>query len=734
MALAAASLALASCARPPAPTPPAPPARALPAAGYDRRIDSLPALPSRLLAGRRVAIDPGHGGLFRGALGVGGLTEAEANLAVSLRLAALLRASGAEVMLTRETDRDFLTLADSSLRADLAARVRLSNAWGPDVFISVHHNADPSARHDVNETQVYFQLGDDGPALELAEDVHRSLTRNLGIAISRLIPGNFHVVRHSEAPALLSEASHITFPPVEAKLRTAEAQQLEAEALHLGLLRYFARRAPVIESLAVDAGAGGDPARPVVTARIRGPFDSADLRIDGEPVPPEVRGGALRWQPAAPLANGAHTLTLRARLAGEGTSRTESVTFRVDAPLAALTLDFPGQRGWRHGEPVGVRVRASARGGAAIRDSLRVRVRTHGATPADTVVEVRDGEAWAFLMPSRTRGRGSALRVGVSRAGAAGGPGAGASLASAPEGASRSAFVLVSPADTAWHGSVPAAAASWLQRDGFVTHDPASGPWRQPALAGWRPAGTDSAWPPRVVAMAGGALHGRRIAIDPEGGGDEPGGVGPSGTRASSLNLQVARALAAMLRAAGAEVRLVREDEAPVSEVTRVQLAEAFAAERYVRIAHRPGAPSAGHYFSSGGGRRWATRLAALLPALGLPPVEVGESARYPIAQVSAVALDASLARIDRDETRLLEPGTLRREAHALYAALAADLLGRDLEVERTVVRGSDGRPAAHALVSAGGVLLVQADAGGEVRLVRTESTPAPLEVLDPPR
>src|SRR5512132_3064645 len=88
---------LAGCAahHPPAPPPGPPP----PPAGYDHPVDPLAPLARAPLAGRRVVLDPGHGGFFRGALGVHGLTEAEVNLGVALELASLLRARGAEVLL-----------------------------------------------------------------------------------------------------------------------------------------------------------------------------------------------------------------------------------------------------------------------------------------------------------------------------------------------------------------------------------------------------------------------------------------------------------------------------------------------------------------------------------------------------------------------------------------------------------------------------------------------------------
>lgn len=730
---------LAGCtpARAPQTAAPPPTSAPPPAAGYDTTARAIDVAGWDALTGRRIALDPGHGGWFRGALGVGGLTEAEVNLGVALELATFLEAAGAEVLLTRETDRDFLTPADSSLRSDLAARVAMVNAWKPDAFVSIHHNADPGARHDVNETQTYHQLGDDGPALELAEDVHRSLTRHLGITPSRLIPGNFFVLRGSEAPALLSEASHITYPPTEARLATRAAQRIEAVALAAGLARYFARARPVVETLSVSGATPGDPVRidhgrPVLEARVTGAFDQLELRLDGRPLAPELRGGSLRAAVREPLAVGRHEVTLRARLAGEGTSRMARLEFEVSKPAARLVADFPLQRGWRVGEPVGVRVRALDADGVALPSGASVRVQARaGVAPADTTIELREGEAWALLTP--TAAARGVLRMTLALAS---GTGVAPIEAVLPRAAARhgehTALLRVMPADTVWRGRVPESARDWLSRDGLVRHAATDRAWQRPALAGTRDATFATAWPPRVFAIAEGVLHGRRIAIDPEGGGDDPAGVGPSGTRASAMSLAVARALAPMLEAAGAQVLLVRTSEAPVSEVTRVQLAEGFGAERYVRIAHRAAPPSAGHYFSSGGGRRWAAALAELAPRLGLDSLAVTESARYPIAQVSAVALDASLARIDRDEARLLAPGALRTEAYALYAALVSDLLGRRLEVLPVQVLDSAGRPRPQALARVGGLVL-QADAGGEVRIVRTESALPMVEALDPP-
>ena len=92
---------------------------------------------------RIVVIDPGHGGIDSGAGGTDGIEEKDVTLMISNRLAALLRARGYEVHLTRTTD-TFIALGE---------RTRLANRWKADepgaLFISIHNKSlktAPSAR------------------------------------------------------------------------------------------------------------------------------------------------------------------------------------------------------------------------------------------------------------------------------------------------------------------------------------------------------------------------------------------------------------------------------------------------------------------------------------------------------------------------------------------------------------------------------------------------------------
>jgi N-acetylmuramoyl-L-alanine amidase len=87
---------------------------------------------------RIVAIDPGHGGVDNGKVGVTGVLEKDVNLEVALMLRDRLAGDlGLEVVLTR--DRDELIPFDR--------RVEIANTAGADIFISIHCNGwySPSA-------------------------------------------------------------------------------------------------------------------------------------------------------------------------------------------------------------------------------------------------------------------------------------------------------------------------------------------------------------------------------------------------------------------------------------------------------------------------------------------------------------------------------------------------------------------------------------------------------------
>src|SRR5688500_8103141 len=99
----------------------------------DASVKARPA-PPNVSATRVVIIDAGHGGKDPGARGLNGLREKNVTLAVSLKLAALLKDRGFEVHLTRTRD-TLIALSD---------RPHFANEWKKNrpatLFVSIHAN------------------------------------------------------------------------------------------------------------------------------------------------------------------------------------------------------------------------------------------------------------------------------------------------------------------------------------------------------------------------------------------------------------------------------------------------------------------------------------------------------------------------------------------------------------------------------------------------------------------
>jgi N-acetylmuramoyl-L-alanine amidase len=197
------------------------------------RVRRPPAIdPARPLQGLTIAVDPGHGGADRGALGPTGLTEADANLRIALAFGELLEREGARVLMTRMTDST----------VSLVQRTDLAETEDADVLISIHNNAfpdgiDPWAN---NGTSVYYTHP---RAAGLAWAIHHELLGQLGLRDIGVGRADFHVPRMTWAPSILTEVMFMMIPEQEAALRDPVIQRRIAEAHLRGLVRWLQDRA-----------------------------------------------------------------------------------------------------------------------------------------------------------------------------------------------------------------------------------------------------------------------------------------------------------------------------------------------------------------------------------------------------------------------------------------------------------------------------------------------------------
>ncbi len=97
-----------------------------------------------------VVLDPGHGGIDPGALNEAyGLVERDLTLAVAERTAAILRAQGHTVALTR---------ADNETALSNSERGELANACNAQRFVSIHFNS--FEQPEVNYTKTFWGVRD----------------------------------------------------------------------------------------------------------------------------------------------------------------------------------------------------------------------------------------------------------------------------------------------------------------------------------------------------------------------------------------------------------------------------------------------------------------------------------------------------------------------------------------------------------------------------------------------
>src|SRR5439155_20527419 len=188
---------------------------------------------------KRIVIDPGHGAPDPGAA-YNGVREADVNLAVALQARDLLAAAGADVALTRTTDRALAVKGDLvDLDNDLQARVNVANQSAADLFVSLHSNVhgDPGVQGAITFYGVEDgyasgahrtprQVGRSG---QLAVAIEREVAVAAGATERGVRPANFWVLGGTHPPAALVEMGFLTNPDEAARMGSAAYQRRLAQ-------------------------------------------------------------------------------------------------------------------------------------------------------------------------------------------------------------------------------------------------------------------------------------------------------------------------------------------------------------------------------------------------------------------------------------------------------------------------------------------------------------------------
>lgn len=177
-----------------------------------------------------VALDAGHGGTQPGAISLTGKAEKDFNLAVILKVGAILTQEGwADVIYTRTAD---VTLG-------LQDRVKIAEAEKATLFVSLHGNSLDVAypnRDKVNGSETYYSRSE---SLPLAQIMQKHLVAGTGFKDNGVRSKSLHVTRETSMPAVLLEAGYLTNPGNEAAMYSEQMQNNLAREIVAGIKEYL---------------------------------------------------------------------------------------------------------------------------------------------------------------------------------------------------------------------------------------------------------------------------------------------------------------------------------------------------------------------------------------------------------------------------------------------------------------------------------------------------------------
>lgn len=190
------------------------------------------------LKGRKIVLDPGHGGSDSGAIGPTGVMEKSVTLRVANEVRRLLVKEGAVVYMTREAD-----IEVSAKRAaatdieELQARCDVANKKKADIFVSIHMDSFTN-KAAKGTTGYYYALGNKRSRV-LADKIRAGIIDQIGTQSRGTQSCNFYVVKHTDMPATLVEVAFISNESEEKLLDSEEGIQKAAQGIADGIADYF---------------------------------------------------------------------------------------------------------------------------------------------------------------------------------------------------------------------------------------------------------------------------------------------------------------------------------------------------------------------------------------------------------------------------------------------------------------------------------------------------------------
>ncbi len=190
-----------------------------------------------------VLLDAGHGGEDGGAIGGEGTVEKDINLAVMLKLQALLEQGGCTVITTRTEDISLHNSGDEKTgnrkMSDLNNRKAMPSEYDADIFVSIHMNTFPDGKY--SGAQVFYAESEGSEKLaKCIQEELKSQVDNTNMRETKSAEGNIYILADAKIPSVVAECGFLSNSEEEQKLKNAEYQQKLAFAIYCGIIKYFA--------------------------------------------------------------------------------------------------------------------------------------------------------------------------------------------------------------------------------------------------------------------------------------------------------------------------------------------------------------------------------------------------------------------------------------------------------------------------------------------------------------
>ena len=190
------------------------------------------------VAGNKVVVDAGHGGSDPGKIGINGLEEKEANLAIAQYVEELLKKQKIEVVMTREKD-EMLTSdgGEKTKIGDMKMRVEQINKEKPILAVSIHQNSYP--QEEIKGAQVfYYTHSDEG---KIAAEIMQESLLVLDETNHRQAKANdtYYLLKRTERPTIIVECGFLSNTGEAELLKQDDYRKKVAEAIVTGIKAYM---------------------------------------------------------------------------------------------------------------------------------------------------------------------------------------------------------------------------------------------------------------------------------------------------------------------------------------------------------------------------------------------------------------------------------------------------------------------------------------------------------------